>query len=131
MPAFIDRQIVFNQLPTTGYDRERYLANDRDYYNNYYLPGLDRGGQSREAIDFTKIPTEMEEKIMSNYFMAPSEGTARLAMRCKSQVLDNALIKMHGYKQAFNTAQCTQFRVEDTPSQGQAEAELSEFFIPE
>ena len=120
-PEFIDEQMEFQAVPTLGYDQERWLQEHKNYYQNYYLPGLDRGGDPREEINFTRITSVMEEKIMDTYLQAP-EGDARDVMRCNDQVLDNALVKFKGYTQMFNTAQCTRFRQTTVPGAGQAEA---------
>jgi len=97
---FIDLYTDYYSLPAKGYDQERFLKANRDYYETVWL-----GVLGNQKIDFWKIPTEKEELLLNKYDSLPA-GSSRLAARCASKELDDALVKYRGLTRAYGTDRC-------------------------
>jgi hypothetical protein len=98
--TYINLYVDYYRLPTAGYDQERFLMENSDYYEEVWLGIL--GNQPK---DFTKIPTVQEERLLVNYDGLPS-GTPRLQARCRDAGLDAALVKLRGLTPAYGTDRC-------------------------
>jgi len=97
---YIDLYIEYYKLPTAGYDQERFLMENKDYYDDVWLGVL--GNQPK---DFSKIPTVEEEKLL-DYYDGLVTGSPRLAARCQDAALDAALVKLRGLTPAYGTDRC-------------------------
>ena len=97
---YIEFYVEYYNLPTAGYDQERFLMEHKDYYKDVWLGAL--GNQPK---DFSKIPTEKEEGLLTYYDALPS-GTPRLEARCKDAELDAALVRIRGLDPAYGTYRC-------------------------
>ena len=102
---FIDLYVQYYGLEAKGYDQERFLQANQDYYNKVWLEIL-----NNKPIDFSKIPTIKEENLLNFYDNIPSaDAKAKLAARCKDRELDAALVKYRGLKPAYGTDRCSGF----------------------
>jgi len=98
---FIDLYVQYYNFESKGYDQERFLRDNKDYYNKVWL-----GVLGNKPIDFSKVPTVKEENLLNFYDNIPS-GSLRLEARCKNKDLDNALVKYRGLKPAYGTDRCS------------------------
>jgi len=97
---YINLYVQYYQMPTAGYDQERFLMEHEDYYNDVWLDAL--GNQPK---DFSKIPTVEEEKLLI-YYDGLATGTPRLSARCQDADLDDALVRLRGLTKAYGTDRC-------------------------
>ena len=97
---FIDLYADYYSLPAKGYDQERFLKANSAYYNEVWL-----GILGNQKIDFSKVPTEGEENLLNKYDSLAA-GSPRLAARCASKALDDALVKYRGLSRAYGTDRC-------------------------
>jgi hypothetical protein len=98
--TYINLYVDYYRLPTAGYDQERFLLQNEDYYEEVW-----KGTLGNQEIDFEKIPTVQEEKLL-NYYDGLPTGTPRMAARCQDADLDAALVKFKGLVPAYGTDRC-------------------------
>lgn len=100
---FIDLYVEYYNLPSAGYDRERFLKANKDYYEQVWL---NKNVLGNDEIEFDKIPSVKEERLMNTYYNLPV-GSARLEARCRSKELDDILLKYEKVtKRAYGTDRC-------------------------
>ncbi len=59
---YIEPYVTFNNLPTAGFDRERWLKANQNYYLDVYI-----GTLGKTKVNFDKVPTVQFEKLYAVY----------------------------------------------------------------
>jgi len=98
--SYIDMVVEFKQMPIKGYDQERFLQKNEDFYRDVWL-----GVWGNKPIDFTKVPSEKVEALLEQYDALPA-GEARLKLRCKNKELDDWLVNTKGFTPCYGTDRC-------------------------
>ena len=73
---FIEDYVNYYSMETTGFDQERYLKDNPEYYQEVW-----RGLLGNQAIDFSRIPSEQFETAYLAYSVLPTTGTERRDFR--------------------------------------------------
>lgn len=97
---YVELYADYYSFPEAGWDRERFLKEHQDYYQEVWIGLLEN-----DPIKFDRVPSEKMEMMLDKYFNLPS-GSPRLLLRCKHEELDDYLIKVYGYKPCYGTWRC-------------------------
>ena len=81
-------------MPDAGYDREWYLRENKEFYQDVWL-----GILGNQKIDFDRIPTREVFDLYQVYLSLPL-GSARMGYRIENPELDAWLVLSKGYKPA-------------------------------
>jgi hypothetical protein len=120
---YIPLYVQYYQMPVAGYDRERFLNEHQDYYDDVW-----KGILGNQEIEFGQIPTVEEEKLLDYYDSIDSDNaTARLQARCKDAELDAALVSLRGLKPAYGTDRCGSGESTESSSPWEELAEVEQF----
>ncbi len=87
-----DSYVEYYSLPVAGFDQERFLRDNEDYYNNVWL-----GVLGNQEVDFDRIPTVAFEKLFTRYETLDLGGD-RYAFRGRNSEFDAEGVRLGKWK---------------------------------
>ena len=102
-----DGYVDYYTLPSTGFDQERFLKDNDDYYNDVWL-----GILGNQEIDFGKIPTVEFEDTLDKY-EALDLGDARYAFRGDNPSFDEEGVRLGRWKPFVEREEVTEVEPEE------------------